>query len=60
MPRNFIILFIILILAFNLSGCTALDTFLNAVDMNDSPQALPKSGGRKVPLPPTIQDLERP
>jgi hypothetical protein len=50
----------ILILLFSLlmAGCASLDRFLDTGNFGDPQEDAPKSSGKRIPLPPTIQDLE--
>ena len=47
---------LILLSAVTLGGCAALDKYLGP-DEYESPPKEPSTGDKRVPLPPTIQDL---
>ncbi len=48
----------ILLLSLIMAGCSSLDRFLDTGSFDGPPEDTPRASGKRIPLPPTIQDLE--
>jgi hypothetical protein len=49
---------LVLLFSMMMAGCASLDRFLDTGNFDGPQEDAPKYGGKRIPLPPTIQDLE--